>query len=128
LPLIEERVVADFETVRLSLRERRAHRRLAGLFERGVAIGGCEKIHRHITAAAERGAELLEHQKHFLIERAGIAGRLDVHRTDLSAVLAHTKIRAGEVVRVVEAHAGRSRRKRDPALAVRGNERRALFR
>src|SRR5262249_32655647 len=74
------------------------------------------------------GFELFKDQEYFAVVLAGILRRLNVHRTDLTTILACGQICSGSIVRVIEAKTRRTRCEGDPALSMRRNERCALFR
>ena len=122
-----EGVVADLVAVRHAFGERSFHRRLALIFERLHAGGRRKGVHGHVAAAAEGGLEFFQNEEDFAIVTARLVLRLDVDRSDLSAVLAGGEIGSGAIVRVIEAKARRLRHKGDATLAVRRDERRALF-
>jgi hypothetical protein len=122
-----EHGVADFEAVRLSLRERRAHCGLARRFQRLVTASASEDVGRHVATAAQRRTEFLQDEKHLAIVGARMLLRLDVHGADLSAVLPAREIAARAHVRVIEAEARRAWNEIDAPPAVRRNERRPLF-
>src|ERR1019366_1102172 len=57
-PIDGEGIVADFVSVRHALGERGFHLPLAGILERGDRLRWREEVHRHITAATQRGLKL----------------------------------------------------------------------
>src|SRR5579863_2903989 len=112
--------------MRRTLSERCLHRGLALLFE-GFHFQWGQKSLRHVSAAAQRWLELLEHEKDFTIIIAGILFRLDVNRTHLTAVLTRRKICSRPVMRVIKAYARWTGSERDAPLAVRRDERRSFL-
>src|SRR5579859_1311580 len=123
-----KRTVADFVAMRHAFGEGSLHGRLALLFQRLHLRRGRKKVHWHISAAAERGLELLQHQKDLAIIVARRILWFDIDCTNLAVVLPGVKIGSGSIVRVIETKARRSWHKYNSTFAARGNKRCALFR
>src|SRR5215471_10065269 len=89
--------------------------------------GPDENVHRHVAAAAERGLKFFEHEKHFPIISACVAGGLNIQRACLARVHAAAEIVPGHYVSMVEAEAGRLWHERNSARTMRRDEGGALF-
>src|ERR1039458_6747288 len=122
-----KRTVADFVSVRHALGEGSLHGRLALSFEH-LHLGWRQELLGHVSTPAESWLELLKHKEDFAVVVAWLVLWLDVHRTNLAAVLSRVEIRARSIVRVIETKSCRSRSKYDPAFAVGRNKGCALFR
>ena len=85
--------------------ERFLHLVFARVPEGGIGLRGDEKIHRHVSAAAQRGLKLFERQEDFAVVIAGVLLRLNVDRSHQAAVLACREVRSGAHMRVVETEA-----------------------
>lgn len=97
---------------------------LFGFLLHGAELGDGgigEEIHGHVAAAHEIGLKFFEDEEYFAVVSAGIVFRFDVHRTDLTAVLAGAEVGAGDEVGVVEPESRRAWRKDFPPFAVSGN-------
>ena len=122
-----EGTIPDLESVRHAFGERGVHGVLAGIFQILHRRRGRQKVHVHVTAAAERRFELLQREENLAIIVPGIVLRFDIHRTDQARVLSRAQVCRRMNVRVVKTIAGRLRDERDAAASMRGNERRAFF-
>ena len=68
---------------------------------------GARKSMRHVAAPTEGRLKLLKHQKHFSVVTARLVLRFNIYGTNLAAVLTCVEIRAGAIVRVIEAKTSR---------------------
>lgn len=122
-----EKIVADFIAVGHALGERSFHGGLASRLQLFVGRGRSEKIHGHVSTAAEGWLKFLEDKKNFAVVVAGFVFRLDVYGANLAGVLAGVEIGSGAIVGVIKAKAGGSGSEDDAPHAARGNEGRAFL-
>jgi hypothetical protein len=114
--------------MRHAFRKRSFHSVLAAFFQ--LLHRGCrlQKVHGHVTAAAERGFEFLQREENLAVIVPGVVLRFDINGTDLARVLSGVEIWARADMSVIEAIPGRLWYQRDAAASMRRNVRRAFFR
>src|SRR5581483_1942090 len=117
-----KRTVTHFVSVRHPFGERSLHGRFTLLFQCLHFRRGRKKVHRHVSAAAERGLELFQNEKDLAVIVAWRTFWLDIDCANLAAILPGVKIGPGPIVRVIETKTRRSRRKYDSAFAMCGNK------
>src|SRR5579859_398749 len=127
-PAIDRKgTVADFVSMRHTLRERSLHGRLAFFFQRLHFRRWREEVHRHVSASTEGGLEFLQHEKDLAVIVTWLMLWLNVHCADLAAILTGNQVRSCAVVRVIETKTGWPWRECDPALSMSGNEGSTFF-